>query len=135
MLRQFTAAWLSCHILVGHNLKFDNSVLQAEYCRNKSINWLGRHRKIEYCTMKKGLLWTNIWLPSKFKPGTNYKKPPKLMELHQELFETVPNNLHNSMIDVFVTFRCLHQMIYERDIFDGVKHVELTNYYNNMCGL
>ena len=69
------------------------------------------------------------------KPGTNYKKPPKLMELHQELFETVPNNLHNSMIDVFVTFRCLHQMIYERDIFDGVKHVELTNYYMNMCGL
>ena len=57
------------------------------------------------------------------------------MELHQELFETIPNNLHNSMIDVFVTFRCLHQMIYERDIFDGVKHVELTNYYNNMCGL
>ena len=85
--------------------------------------------------MKKGLLWTNFWLPSKFKPGTKYKKPPKLMELHQELFETIPNNLHNSMIDVFVTFRCLHQMIYERDIFDGVKHVELTDYYNNMCGL
>ena len=135
VLRQFTAAWLSCHILVGHNLKFDNSVLQAEYCRNRTINWLGRHRKIEYCTMKKGLLWTNFWLPSKFKPGTKYKKPPKLMELHQELFETIPNNLHNSMIDVFVTFRCLHQMIYERDIFDGVKHVELTDYYNNMCGL
>ena len=40
VLRQFTAAWMSCHILVGHNLKFDNSVLQAEYCRNKVlIGW------------------------------------------------------------------------------------------------
>ena len=135
VLRLFTADWLSCHILVAHNLKFDNSVLQAEYCRNKSINWLGRHRKIEYCTMKKGLLWTNFWLPSKFKPDQNYQKPPKLMELHQELFGTIPKNLHNSLIDVFVTFRCLHQMIYERDLFDGKKHVELTNYYKNMCGL
>ena len=26
-------------------------------------------------------------VPSKFKPGTNYKKPPKLMELHQELLK------------------------------------------------
>ena len=55
------------------------------------------------------------------------------MELHKELFQTTPSNLlKHSMIDVFVTFRCLHQMIYERDIFDGVKHVELTDYYNNM---
>jgi len=134
VLQEFTSDWMKCQVLVAHNFVFDNKVMQTEYIRNQPINWLGRHRKIEYCTMLYGKKFTNILRPSKFHSGT-YQKPPKLIELHEELFETTPGNLHNSLIDVFVTFRCLHQMIYERDLFDGKKHVELTNYYKNMCGL
>ena len=42
-----------------------------------------------------------------------YQKPPKLIELHEELFEETPKNLHNSMTDVYVTFRCFHKMVYK----------------------
>lgn len=35
-----------------------------------------------------------------------YKKFPKLSELHQKLFGSVPENLHNSIVDVFVCLRC-----------------------------
>jgi len=35
-----------------------------------------------------------------------YKKFPKLSELHQTLFGSVPENLHNSLIDVMVCLRC-----------------------------
>lgn len=35
-----------------------------------------------------------------------YKKFPKLSELHQKLFGSVPENLHNSLVDVFVCLRC-----------------------------
>ena len=35
-----------------------------------------------------------------------YKKFPKLSELHQKLFGTVPEHLHNSLVDVLVCLRC-----------------------------
>ena len=65
--------------------------------------------------------------------GEKTKKYPKLMELHHYWFKTVPNNLHNSLIDIFVCFRCYHQMEYNYDIMD--KHKELSNYYNQICAL
>jgi DNA polymerase III epsilon subunit-like protein len=37
---------------------------------------------------------------------TNDYKFPKLNELHLKLFESVPENLHNSLIDVIVCLRC-----------------------------
>ena len=51
--------------------------------------------------MNYGKKFTNLVRQSKFHRGT-YQKPPKLIELHEELFETTPGNLHNSLIDVFV---------------------------------
>jgi len=134
ILRDFTKDFLSCNILIAHNLAFDNKVIQAEYCRNNQINWLGRHRKIEYCTMKYGKKFTNFMMPSKFYNGM-YQKPPKLVELHQELFKSVPKNLHNSLIDVFVCFRCFHEMVYEKDIFNNQINPELSNYYKELCAL
>lgn len=35
-----------------------------------------------------------------------YKKFPKLSELHQTLFGSVPDNLHNSLVDVLACLRC-----------------------------
>lgn len=35
-----------------------------------------------------------------------YKKYPKLSELHQKLFGSVPENLHNALIDTMVCLRC-----------------------------
>lgn len=128
----FTKDMLDSHVIVAHNLSFDKTIVQAEYLRNKRINWLGRHRKMEYCTMKRSLNICNIYKKNIYT-GEKTKKYPKLMELHHYWFKTVPNNLHNSLIDIFVCFRCYHQMEYNYDIMD--KHKELSNYYNQICAL
>jgi DNA polymerase III epsilon subunit-like protein len=134
VLREFTRDWLKCQILIAHNLNFDNRVIQAEYFRNEPINWLGRHRKIEYCTMNYGKKFTNIQLPSKFNSGT-YQKPPKLIELHKELFSSEPSNLHNSLVDVLACFRCYFKMVYGKDILDENINKTFYNYYKEKCGL
>ena len=55
-------------------------------------------------------LSSNTTMPStviqKTQKPRQYKKFPRLSELHQTLFGTVPENLHNSLIDVLVCLRC-----------------------------
>ena len=132
ILIEFIKDYLNSQIVVAHNLEFDSKVIQAELYRNNMVNWIEKSCNIEYCTMKYGKPLTNILRPSKFNNGM-YQKPPKLMELHKYLFQTIPNNLHNSMIDVWVCFRCFHSMVYEKDLFDGQDHPELQDYYNTLC--
>ena len=59
-----------------------------EYIRNKKIDWMGRHRKKEFCTLANSINVCNIMKLS--KKGKPYKKFPKLMETHQTLFKTIP---------------------------------------------
>lgn len=135
ILMEFTKDWLESHILIAHNLQFDSKVLQAEYYRNNMINWLGRHRKIEYCTMKYGKHFTSIWRPSNYS-NKMYQKPPKLIELHVELFKEEPKNLHNALIDVYVCFRCFYQMVYDNDVFSkcNTESTE-TAQFRTLCGI
>ena len=72
---------------------------------------------------------TKIERESKYQPGTTYLKPPKLFELHKHYFHSVPQNLHNSLVDVFVCFRCFYVMIFNKDLFDPREQEELANYY------
>ena len=128
----FTKDYLSCQIVVAHNINFDLDVIQAELHRNNFTNWLKLTNNIKYCTMKYGKTITNIMVPSKFNNGM-YQKPPKLIELHSHLFHTEPSNLHNSMTDVWVCFRCFYQMLYMEDIVK--KYSDLGKYYNEVCCL
>ena len=73
-----------------------------------------------YCTMQESIDLCNIKAVSKL--GKEYIKFPKLSELHETLFQTVPKNLHNSFIDILVTLRCFMKLKYERDL--------LTDCYN-----
>jgi DNA polymerase III epsilon subunit-like protein len=130
VLRKFTRDMLDSDILVAHNLEFDKSIIEVEYLRNNKIDWLGRHRKKEYCTLKHSI--DICKLLRKGKNGSEYFKWPKLMELHQHFYRKIPNNLHNSLVDIFVCFRCFHQLYYGKDILR--KHVELRHYYNDLCG-
>jgi len=134
VLEEFTRDWMKCNILIAHNLDFDNRVLQAEYHRNGAINWLGRHRKIEYCTMLYGKKFTNLMRKSKYGSGM-WQKPPKLIELHEKLFKSSPKNLHNSLIDVLVCFRCYYKMVYDKDIVEDEKHPKVCEYFKTLCGL
>ena len=84
--------------------------------------------------MKEGKKFTNLMRQSKFHSGT-YQKPPKLIELHEELFNTIPGNLHNSLIDVLVCFRCFHKMAYDNDFVNYEKNPKFHDYYKTMCNL
>ena len=50
--------------------------------------------------------------------GKPYLKFPRLVELHQKLFNTVPKNLHNSFNDILVTLRCFMKFKYEVDLLE-----------------
>ena len=50
------------------------------------------------------------------KKGDKYIKYPKLCELHNKLFNTEPNNLHNSFIDVIVCLKCFYMLFFGKDI-------------------
>ena len=65
--------------------------------------------------------------------GKIYKKYPKLVELHNHLFNSVPENLHNSLIDVYVCFRCFYKMVYDFDPKET--NVQFNQCYEMYCGL
>jgi len=105
-------------LLVGHNINFDLNMVRAEMLRNgpelmKYTNMFETKRK--FCTMKESTAFCCI--PSKFSNSYNRLKPPKLIELHQKLFNgETPTGLHNSLTDVKVTLRCFMKLRYDLDI-------------------
>ena len=107
----------SIQYIVAHNLNFDKTIIRVELHRNGYPNLFVRKKYIEFCTMNYG---TGICkLPRKNKwNGQTRLKPPKLIELYKILFDETPENLHNSLIDVLVCFRCFYKMIMNCDIFD-----------------
>ena len=60
-------------------------------------------------------------------------KFPKLIELYKKLFNEVPNNLHNSLNDVLVCFRCYFKMRYNLDILMEDEKTSKLNCSN--CGI
>jgi len=133
VMKNFHEAVVQSQILVAHNIKFDDQIVQCECIRHGIPNFLKEYTtKIKYCTMNYGKEITKIERPSKFKKGEMYFKPPKLLELHKHFFGTVPNNLHDSMVDVFVCFRCFNVMTYNKDLFDVNTQSELAKYYNDL---
>jgi hypothetical protein len=52
------------------------------------------------------------------KYGKSYLKYPKLIELHEKLFNVTPNNLHNSLNDILVTLRCYMKLKFNVDLME-----------------
>ena len=46
------------------------------------------------------------------KKGEKYYKYPKLIELYKHIFNNDVNNLHDSMTDILVCFRCYYYLMY-----------------------
>ena len=102
-------------ICVAHNLKFDKSMIMVESARLNISSELFEN-KIEFCTMLYGDKITKL-------TRLNYQnktvsKHPKLIELYEKLFDQRPSNLHNSLVDVLVCFRCYYKMRYNRDLLE-----------------
>lgn len=130
-------AYSRCDILVAHNLAFDSKVIEMEAKRNFDrfenrnmapyIVWMfdDTFSKLTYiimkCTMNMSIDLCNI---EKVNSRGTYKKFPSLCELHEKLFQSTPENLHNSMVDVLVCLRCYLNMEYNINISDS----EFTSY-------
>jgi len=118
-LAHFNGAYRFSNILVAHNFDFDHRMLQLECARNASSvtrRWgydprffdLAEELKrgmTRYCTMQEGTKLCNIMVPGRRTP-----KWPTLSELHQTLFGVIPENLHDSLVDVLATLKCYKQM-------------------------
>lgn len=121
-LQDFNRYLALSDIVIGHNISFDKRMIFVESLRNRIeqkftlfINGT-KICKSEFCTMKNTA--DACGLTYQTRRGELKKKNPKLSELYQHLFPgvNIPENLHNSIIDVAVTTRCYMKYCYNIDI-------------------
>jgi DNA polymerase III epsilon subunit-like protein len=118
--------------IVGHNISFDINIIRVELLRliyssseqgpkndltvqKYNLYAITNYKNI-YCTMLESVDLCSIQAVS--KNGKSYVKFPTLLELHEKLFGTKPQNLHNSLNDVIVTCRCYIKMKFGVDLLD-----------------
>jgi DNA polymerase III epsilon subunit-like protein len=136
-LLEFVGECLSADLIVGHNLNFDNAMVVSELGRYKeSLDQdseerenIGRiiQRFLQtrfYCTMQETIDFCNIIATYK-KSTKQYVKFPKLIELHDKLFgkDTLAIQLHNSLNDVLVCFRCFYKYKFDVDVLSKIAHL------------
>ena len=128
VFKEFFDNLRSCQVVVGHNISFDINMVRVELLRMIHFNSITRKELYDLktnlyflnnfknvkCTMKKSIELCCIQAID--KQGQTYLKFPKLVELHQKLFDSVPNNLHNSFNDVLITLRCFIKMELNKDL-------------------
>ena len=123
-LKEFNECLKLCDIVVGHNISFDKRLIFVECFRHNVTQYFTQFinnqkiHKPEFCTMKNTTQFCKLERLS--KTNQVYNKMPKLSELYLILFpnESLPTNLHNSLIDVAMTLRCYVKYVYNSDIVE-----------------
>jgi len=130
--------------IIGHNIEFDLNMIKIELLRiiNKysitseqlkiykyDLHYLTNYKNIS-CTLKDSIKFCNIQLLD--KNGNPYLKYPKLIELHEKLFNKTPSNLHNSFNDILVTLRCFMKLQHNIDLNDDCSSFKK---YSNLIGI
>ena len=105
-LDKFGEALDMAKILVAHNISFDEKIMGAQFVRKNIKNNLFDLPRI--CTMEKSTDYCQI------ENERGYKWP-KLVELHQKLFNEDFANAHDALADVRACARCFFELI-ERKI-------------------
>lgn len=124
VLEDFYRAYMSVDRVVAHNLAFDRKMVEIEILRNVSKlthlpnimllfnDTFNDVNDIEtICTMAKGKDVCNLYTTNE-RTGVRWKKQPKLSELHFALFDFVPGNLHDALMDTKVCMRCYLKMTF-----------------------
>lgn len=101
VLREFAQAVDQAKILVAHNMSFDEKIMGAELLRKKHKHKLFDKPKI--CTMQSSTEFCRI------ENEYGYKWP-KLIELHQKLFDEEFDNAHDALADVKACARCFFEL-------------------------
>ena len=105
-LNNFNITLKEADLVIGHNISFDKRMVMVESIRNNMSQYftVDGVRKREFCTMKNSV---DICKIEKLSPeGEKYYKYPSLTELYTKLFNNVPRNIHNSLVDVIMCLRC-----------------------------
>ena len=123
------AEYTRCRTIIAHNIEFDSKMIRIELARNPgrktrhlmdllNVGYEDAHGKTRYCTMNNSIELCNIVVDAVDRRGRpyQYKKFPKLAELHETLFGTIPENLHDSMVDTLACFRCYMKMAHNIEI-------------------
>jgi len=135
-LNAFKRALNSCDLCVGHNISFDKRLLIVEAIRNKGFDstdksYVQFQFKNEFCTMLKSVEVCRI---EKLRgDGTVYFKYPTLLELHKHLFKKIPNNAHNSKVDVLICLRCYCKLAHNQDL--SCENRQFRRMYREHCAI
>ena len=121
-LKEFNEYLKIADLVVGHNISFDKRMVFVECFRHRIPQYFTLFKekekihKAEFCTMKNTTDFCKIERLS--KNNNLYYKTPSLSELYLILFpnETLPKDLHNSLIDVLITLRCYIKYNHNFDI-------------------
>jgi DNA polymerase III epsilon subunit-like protein len=114
ILKKFFTLLKKADCVIGHNIEFDSMILKTEIFHHfgnkpkflKRFFSLIQEKMINhgFCTMRNTIDLCALERPS-FNGGTFFKFP-KLMELHEKLFGTIPENLHDANTDCHVCLKC-----------------------------
>ena len=123
-LKEFNKYLKLCNIVVGHNVSYDKRMIFVECFRHAVAQYFTRYEgnekipKPEFCTMKNTTHYCKLERLS--KTNQVYIKNPKLSELYLILFpnESLPTDLHNSLVDVAMTLRCYLKYVNNIDIVE-----------------
>lgn len=127
-LADFHKAYMAVDFVVAHNIAFDKKMIELEVQRNMHLldkistitmmfnDTFNDLNNIEtVCTMNKCKDLCNLFITNE-KTGARWKKSPKLSELHFKLFNYVPENLHDALIDTMICLRCYLKYAYGIDM-------------------
>jgi len=124
VIQAFYRAYEMADIIVGHNIQFDINMILLEDRMNDAYlqgifnnDVLKQNNKKIFCTMKAGIKLCNL---QRTNTRGVYLKQPKLSELYEHLFYSIPQNLHNSMVDVAACLRCFLKMYCNKEIADSM---------------
>lgn len=118
-LEKFNSHAEKVDLLVAHNVSFDKRMLMVEGIRNN----IKVHITDTYCTMKNSINLCKIETTS--RSGEKYFKYPKLSELYLKLFEVVPKNTHNALVDILICLRCFCKMELKQDVSEKNRTIRL----------
>ena len=102
VLAQFARDVKKTHLVVAHNIDFDEKIIAAEFLRKNITHHMNKKPKI--CTMRSSTDYCKI-------PGYYSKyKWPNLQELHNTLFDHDIEDVHNALADVKACAKCFFEL-------------------------
>jgi DNA polymerase III subunit epsilon len=101
VLNEFAFAVEKSEVLIGHNVKFDENIISAEYLRSNLKPPFSAKKR--FCTMEQTTDICKI-------PGMRGYKWPTLSQLYREVFKSNFEDAHDAGADVAACAKCFFEL-------------------------